>query len=214
MQIWLSALAISFITATLKKDFDSALLDDKLWVSQKKKDKENQDTLYTAAQLKAYFRRSIISFLTVIQSLIFVDSGSINCEMMAKFQRTKCLVIPFVSVLEWSKILQFLRLALYRSSRPGVFCKKGAVKNFTKFTVKHPCQSLFFNKVSGFRPATLLKKRPWHRCFTVNFVEFLRTPFFIERLWWLLLSLSWNFMEVSLEDSSQLIQFLSKMIQH
>ena len=146
MQIWLSALAISFITATLKKDFDSALLDDKLWVSQKKKDKENQDTLYTAAQLKAYFRRSIISFLTVIQSLIFVDSGSINCKMMAKFQRTKCLVIPFVSVLEWSKILQFLRLALYRSSRPGVFCKKSAVKNFTKFTVKHPCQSLFIKK--------------------------------------------------------------------
>ena len=27
------------------------------------------------------------------------------------------------------------------------------------------------------RPATLLKKRPWHRCFPVNFAEFLRTPF-------------------------------------
>ena len=28
-----------------------------------------------------------------------------------------------------------------------------------------------------FRPATLFKKRPWHRCFPVNFVKFLRTPF-------------------------------------
>ena len=27
------------------------------------------------------------------------------------------------------------------------------------------------------RPATLLKKRLWHRCFPVNFVKFLRTPF-------------------------------------
>ena len=27
------------------------------------------------------------------------------------------------------------------------------------------------------RPATLLKKRLWHRCFPVNFVTFLRTPF-------------------------------------
>ena len=27
------------------------------------------------------------------------------------------------------------------------------------------------------RPATLLKKRLWHRCFSVNFLEFLRTPF-------------------------------------
>ena len=27
------------------------------------------------------------------------------------------------------------------------------------------------------RPATLLKKRLWHRCFPVNFVELLRAPF-------------------------------------
>ena len=27
------------------------------------------------------------------------------------------------------------------------------------------------------RPATLLKKRLWYRCFSVNFVKFLRTPF-------------------------------------
>ena len=37
------------------------------------------------------------------------------------------------------------------------------------------------------RPATLLKKRLWHRCFLVNFVKFLRTLFFIKHLWWLLL---------------------------
>ena len=34
---------------------------------------------------------------------------------------------------------------------------------------------------------TLFKKRLWHRCFPVNFVKFLRTHFFIEQLWWLLL---------------------------
>ena len=27
-----------------------------------------------------------------------------------------------------------------------MFCKKGVFKNFTKFTGKHLCQSLFFNK--------------------------------------------------------------------
>ena len=36
-------------------------------------------------------------------------------------------------------------------------------------------------------PATLLKKRLWHRCFPVNFAKFLRPPFFTEHLWWLLL---------------------------
>ena len=55
--------------------------------------------------------------------------------------------------------------------------KTGVLRNFTKFTGNHLCQSLFFNKVTGVRCATLLKKRIWHRCFPVNFTKFLRTPF-------------------------------------
>ena len=35
----------------------------------------------------------------------------------------------------------------------------------------------------------LIKKRPWYRCFPVNFGKFPRTPFFIEHLWWLLLKI-------------------------
>ena len=70
-----------------------------------------------------------------------------------------------------------------RSSHPEGFCKKGVLKNFEKFTGKHLCQSLFFNEVTSLRPVTLLKKR----CFPVNLVKFLRTPIFVEHLWWLLL---------------------------
>ena len=36
--------------------------------------------------------------------------------------------------------------------------KKDVLRNFAKFTVKHLCQSLFFNELAGLRPATLLKK--------------------------------------------------------
>ena len=52
---------------------------------------------------------------------------------------------------------------------------------------------LFFGQFSQFpqgtclRPATLLKKSLWHKCFPVNLTKFLRTPFFTEHLWWLLL---------------------------
>ena len=46
--------------------------------------------------------------------------------------------------------------------------KKGVPRNLVKFT----------NKVNGLRPATLLKKRLWYRCFSVNFPKFLRTPFY------------------------------------
>ena len=34
---------------------------------------------------------------------------------------------------------------------------------------------------------SLFKKRFWHSCFPVKFVKFLRTRFFTEHLWWLLL---------------------------
>ena len=64
-----------------------------------------------------------------------------------------------------------------RSSDSEVFYKKGVLRNFAKFTGKHLCQRLFFNKVAGLRPATLLEKRLWHGCFPVNSVKFPRTPF-------------------------------------
>ena len=56
---------------------------------------------------------------------------------------------------------------LFRSSRPEVFCIKGVLRNFAKFTRKHLCQ----------RPVTLLRKRLWHR-WVRNFLEhlFYRTP--------------------------------------
>ena len=38
------------------------------------------------------------------------------------------------------------------------------------------------------RPAMLFKKSLWHRCFPVNFVKVLRTPFFTGHFRWLLLN--------------------------
>ena len=92
----------------------------------------------------------------------------------------------FTDVLDRGRIENQNKTTI-RSSRPEVFRKKGFLRNFAKFTGKHLCQSLFLNKVAGLRPATLLKKRLWHRCFPVNFVKFLRTPFLTEHLRWLLL---------------------------
>ena len=76
-----------------------------------------------------------------------------------------------------------------RSSHRRCSVRKDVLTNFAKFTGKHLRLSLFFNKVSGLKPATLSKKRLWHRpptllkkslwhrCFPVNFAKFLRTPF-------------------------------------
>ena len=78
-------------------------------------------------------------------------------------------------------------LQKYRSSRLEVLCRKSVLRNFEKFTRKHLCQSLLFNKVAGLRTVTSLKKRFWCRCFPVNFSKFLKTPSITEHLQWLLL---------------------------
>ena len=53
---------------------------------------------------------------------------------------------------------------------PEVFCKRGFLKNFAKFTGKYLCQS------PG--PATLWKRRLRHRCFPENFAKLLRKLFY------------------------------------
>ena len=56
--------------------------------------------------------------------------------------------------------------------------RKVVLRNFAKSSRNHLWQSLFFDKVVGLKPATLLKKRLWHRPSPLNFVKYLRTPFF------------------------------------
>ena len=78
-----------------------------------------------------------------------------------------CAVSPTKS--KTSLKLTFYKLLLSttinRSSHPKVLCKKGVLRNFKKFTGKHLYQSLLFNKVTGLRSATLLKKRLWYSVF-------------------------------------------------
>ena len=62
-----------------------------------------------------------------------------------------------------------------RRSRSDLFCKERALKNCTKYTGKHLCQSLFCNDVAGLSHENLLKNRLWNRCFFVNFAKFLKT---------------------------------------
>ena len=93
----------------------------------------------------------------------------------------------------WVKQITFIAVFLTLTKKPLLLFKSSEkpawyrVKNFAKFTRKHLCQSLFLNKVTGLRLAALLKKRLWEMCFPVNFVKLLKTPFFIEYFWWLLL---------------------------
>ena len=59
---------------------------------------------------------------------------------------------------------------IFRSSLLEVFCKKGTLRNFAKFTGKHLCQSLFFNEVAGLRPAT--EHLRWPSCRLLAFTSY------------------------------------------
>ena len=77
----------------------------------------------------------------------------------------------------WSETYLGLYQTYIRSSDGRRSVKKGVFKSFAKFSGKHLCWSLFFTKVVGLSPETLLKKRLQRRCFPVNFSKFSRPPF-------------------------------------
>ena len=62
-----------------------------------------------------------------------------------------------------------------RSSRPELLYKKDALKNFANLQKKNLCRSLFFSKVVGLRPASLLKKRLRHKFFLASFAKIFKT---------------------------------------
>ena len=76
--------------------------------------------------------------------------------------------------IDSGKLNNFLSMdvSLNRNSILGACCKKGVLNplsaNFTSL-VATSVSKMLFNKVAGL-------KRLWHRCFLVNFANFLRTP--------------------------------------
>ena len=80
-----------------------------------------------------------------------------------------CCILVKIYIFSWDIMAFFVVFPCFlrkrrfyflscRSSRPEVFCKKGVLRNFTKFTGKHLRQSLFFSKVAGLRLCRSFRK--------------------------------------------------------
>ena len=119
-------------------------------------------------------------YIVYEQVCIWILIIGVTCEIIVFLWRHSLCLKNHFSVLklgpetcsEWD-----------RSSHSRCSVRKVVLRNFVKFTWKHLCQRLFFNKVAGLSPAILFKKRLFRGCFPVNFAKFLRTPrgdFF----WW------------------------------
>ena len=104
-------------------------------------------------------------------------SGKYIAKMLSlkKFLVSECdfKLVCFCESCKESKSGDMFRIS--QKLLPEVFCKKSVLRNFAKFAGKHLRLSFFLIKLQG--PATLLKRRLWRRCFSVNFAKFLRTPF-------------------------------------
>ena len=67
-----------------------------------------------------------------------------------------------------------------RNNLPDVFCKKGFLRNLAKFTGKHMCTSLFFNKKGIFikKICIFIKKETVVQFLFCEFCEISKTTFF------------------------------------
>ena len=83
-------------------------------------------------------------------------------------------VCPF-NIFHSHKAMSMTVSKTIRSSRTEVFSKKGVCRNFSKFTRKHLCQRLFFNKVAGLRP---VKKETLAQAFSCEFCKISKNTFF------------------------------------
>ena len=70
------------------------------------------------------------------------------------------------------------RVFTFRSSHRRCSVRKGTLRNFTKFTGKHLCQSLCFNKACNF-----IKIEFMAMVFSCEFCEISMNTFFTEHVW-------------------------------
>ena len=113
---------------------------------------------------KTFRRRPRIFWTSYVRSVYVFLQGETNFRTKAwpSFQ----YFLVFCSIFD-----ETVRSSCWQMRKIFVF------KNLTNFSKKHQCQSLFFNKVAGLLPATLLRKRLRTGVFLLILQNFLRTSF-------------------------------------
>ena len=103
---------------------------------------------YVKFILKTYFFQNVFAFIDLFIDTIIsvISSTQIACDVMC---------------------VQYVQ-----KQPPEVFFEKDVIKNFANFTRKHLCWSLFFNRVTGQRACSFIKKRLQHRCVLVKLAKF------------------------------------------
>ena len=114
----------------------------------------------------------------LINSYFMANSNAVSLNKIENLQKRALRIVCKIYKTYEDLLLKSVNVKLLTISNTLVWDKrqKQSSGEFTgKFTGKHLRQSLFFNKETV------------AQVFSYEFAKFLRTPFFIEHLWWLLL---------------------------
>ena len=77
-----------------------------------------------------------------------------------------------ISVISSTHIVCYVMCVPHAQKQPPEVFFEKAVKSFANFTEKSLCWSLFFNKVTGLRACSFIKKRLQHRCAPAKLAKF------------------------------------------
>ena len=168
----------------MPRDLDYNTFADRVRECRDKVDSKGED-------YEVYFQLSIFQLLASCPNKS-ITSLTLSSWALLHPQRMKLSIKDFFSKCDqirrllkiWSHLLKISWIhffcavlhAWFRRSHPDVFCKKVVLDISQNSQENTSC-----------RPATLLKRRLWDKCFPVNFEKFLKAPFYKEHLQWLFL---------------------------
>ena len=98
--------------------------------------------------------------------------------------------------------------SIYRSSHQSFSVSKDILRNFTKFTGKHLCQSLFFNKVARLRDEEVLAQ-----LFSCGFCEISKNTFSTEHLLATASKFNTSVFPCDFSETFRLVNYFSKLNQ-
>ena len=122
----------------------------------------------------------------VLGSIFNKVAGLKACNVIKKRLQHRCLRVKFSKLLRRTFFIEHLRWMLLNEIHVDKNC---SVKDLEIQWVEAVTQTCSVKKVFleiSQNPQEYIcvrVSRLWHRCFPVNFVKFLRTPFLIEHLW-------------------------------
>ena len=147
-------------------------------------DKLLQDDSEVVEELNNFFKEAV-STLDINENSYIINPDSVNIsdpieKAISKYKFHPCILRINVKIVNQDKF-SFKPKINFRSSHQRCSLKKGSFKLI--FSSHQWCS------LKKAAPAILLKKKLWHRCFTVNFAKFLRIYFLLTSFGRLLLQI-------------------------